>query len=101
MQWMYYLKSTYLNPTSLLQNSYLFAAITEKKGSRSIFTEWATSFQETLIMTPLGKALLVQFDLSDVQREFLQSIAPSQLMLKDALALPNVDRKKKQFLFRR
>ena len=79
------------NPTSLLQNSYLFAyAITSKKGARSIFTDWATSLQETLIMTPLGKALLVQFDLSDVQRKFLQSIAPSQLLLKDALALASV-----------
>ena len=49
-------------------------------------------------MTPLGKALLVQFDLSDVQRKFLQNIAPSQLLLKDALALPNVGREEKAVL---
>ena len=89
------------NPTSLLQVSYMFAfAITEKKGARVIFTEFATSLQETLVMTPLGKALLVQFALSDLQRKFLQSIAPSQLLLKDALALPDVERGEKAVLIK-
>ena len=86
-------------PNSLLQEAYSFSlAISEKKGARAIFTEFAPSLQETLIMTPLGKALLVQFPLNEVQREFLQSIAPSKLALKDALALPNVERTEKAIL---
>ena len=86
-------------PNSLLQEAYSFSfAISEKKGARVIFTEFAPSLQETLIMTPLGKALLIQFPLNEVQREFLQSIAPSKLALKDALALPNVERTEKAIL---